>query len=175
MLFGLLFWDIIFESIPGAFETPYQTAPLDIAEDSFYRARKDLVEKRLAAIEAGKGADLVLAVDAEHRASRTWCVGVQWDLFSSEDLVDIVTVNLLQTPTTLAHQWTLNSASVKKRSLSFVAFSAKITHLEHPVAQTYSCGILKKVPVSSWRSKALEIPFKRTNAYVYNMRCLRGY
>lgn len=93
MLFGLLFWDIIFESIPGAFETPYQTAPLDIAEDSFYHARKDSMEKRLSAIEAGKGADLVRAVDAEHRASKTWCVGVQWDLFSSEDLVDIVTVN----------------------------------------------------------------------------------
>lgn len=98
MLFGLLFWDVIFESIPGAFETPYQTAPLDIAEDSFYYARKDLMEKRLAAIEAGKGADLVRAVDAKHRASGTWCVGVRWDLFSSEDLVDIVTVNLLQIP-----------------------------------------------------------------------------
>lgn len=95
MLFGLLFWDVIFESIPGAFETPYQTAPLDIAEDSFYHARKDLMEKRLAAIEAGKSADLIRNVDAEHRASETWCVGVQWDLFSSEDLVDIVTVNLL--------------------------------------------------------------------------------
>ncbi|KAF8447634.1 VRR-NUC domain-containing protein [Boletus edulis BED1] len=91
MLFGLLFWDIIFESIPGAFETPYQTAPLDIAEDSFFHARKDLMEQRLAAIEAGKGADLIRRVDTEHRASGTWCVGVRWDLFSSEDLVDIVT------------------------------------------------------------------------------------
>lgn len=93
MLFGLLFWDIIFESIPGAFETPYQTAPLDIAEDSFYHSRRDLMDKRLAAIEAGKGADLIRAVDTKHRASGTWCVGVQWDLFSSDDLVDIVTVN----------------------------------------------------------------------------------
>lgn len=94
MLFSLLFWDIIFEPIPGAFETPYQTAPLDIAEDSFYHARKDLMEQRLTAIEAGNGTDLIRQVDAEHRASGTWCVGVQWDLFSSDDLVDIVTVNL---------------------------------------------------------------------------------
>lgn len=92
VLFGLLFWDIIFKSIPGAFETPYQTAPLDIADDSFYHARKDLMEERLAAIEAGQGADLIQVADASHRASATWCVGVQWDLFSSEDLVDIVTV-----------------------------------------------------------------------------------
>lgn len=94
MLFGLLFWDVIFASIPGAFETPYQTAPLDIAEDSFYHARKVLMDERLAVIEAGKGANIVRDVDARHRASGTWCVGVQWDLFSSEDLVDIVTVNL---------------------------------------------------------------------------------
>lgn len=96
MLFSLLFWDIIFKSIPGAFETPYQTAPLDIAEDSFYHAREDFMEQRLAAIEAGKGADLVREVDAKHRASKTWCVGVQWDMFNSEDLVDIVTVNILR-------------------------------------------------------------------------------
>lgn len=98
MLFSLLFWDIIFQSIPGAFETPYQTAPLDIAEDSFYHARKDLMEERLAAIEAGKGVDLVRDADAKNRASETWCVGVHWDLFSSEDLVAIITVNSFQIP-----------------------------------------------------------------------------
>ncbi|KAF8559868.1 hypothetical protein OG21DRAFT_1431070 [Imleria badia] len=91
MLFGLLFWDVIFESIPGVFETPFQTAPLDIAEDSFYHARKVLMDERLAVIEAGKAANLVRDVDTNHRASGTWCVGVQWDLFSTEDLVDIVT------------------------------------------------------------------------------------
>ncbi|KAG9318761.1 hypothetical protein JVU11DRAFT_860 [Chiua virens] len=91
MLFMLLFWDIVFEPIPGAFETPYQTAPLDIAEDSFYHARREHMEERLSQIEAGKGVNFLQAADAENRASGTWCVGVQWDLFSSEDLVDIVT------------------------------------------------------------------------------------
>ncbi|KIJ69190.1 hypothetical protein HYDPIDRAFT_144969 [Hydnomerulius pinastri MD-312] len=91
MLFGLLFWDIIFTSIPGAFETPYQTAPLDIAEDSFYHSRKDLMEKRLFDIEAGEAVNIIQHVDSMHRASGTWCVGVRWDLFSSQDLVDIVT------------------------------------------------------------------------------------
>ncbi|KAL4077221.1 VRR-NUC domain-containing protein [Scleroderma yunnanense] len=90
MLFGLLFWDIIFAPIPGAFETPYQTAPLDIAEDSFYHSRKDLMETRLSEIQNGEAADIISRVDCTHRASETWCVGVQWDLVSSEDLVDIV-------------------------------------------------------------------------------------
>ncbi|KIJ16849.1 hypothetical protein PAXINDRAFT_98635 [Paxillus involutus ATCC 200175] len=91
MLFGLLFWDIIFASVPGAFETAYQTAPLDIAEDSFYHSRKDLMEKRLSDIAAGEAVNLIRGVDSMHRPSGTWCVGVRWDLFSSEDLVDIVT------------------------------------------------------------------------------------
>lgn len=175
MLFGLLFWDVIFESIPGAFETPYQTAPLDIAEDSFFYARKDLMEKRLAAIEAGKGADLVRAVDAEHRASETWCVGVRWDLFSSEDIVDILTVNLLQIPDPYnSSRWALNSASAEKHSPSFAALSAKTTHLGHPVAQTYSYGTLKNGLANSWRSRAPEIPFKRTNEYAYHVFYLHG-
>ncbi|EGN95749.1 hypothetical protein SERLA73DRAFT_76815 [Serpula lacrymans var. lacrymans S7.3] len=54
MLFGLLFWDIIFAPVPGAFETPFQSAPLDIAEDSFYHSRKEIIEQRLEELESGK-------------------------------------------------------------------------------------------------------------------------
>jgi hypothetical protein len=34
-IFGLLFWDVIFADVPGVFETPYQSAPLDLGEDTF--------------------------------------------------------------------------------------------------------------------------------------------
>lgn len=34
-VFGLLFWDILFAPVPGAFETAFQSAPLDLGEDSF--------------------------------------------------------------------------------------------------------------------------------------------
>lgn len=67
-LFGILFWDIIFLSIPGAFETPFQTAPLDIAEDAFYHARRDIINARLKELEDGRGEDIVKKVEAEHRA-----------------------------------------------------------------------------------------------------------
>jgi fanconi-associated nuclease 1 len=93
-LFGLLFFDIIFASIPGAFETPYQSAPLDIAEDTFYDARRDLIEARLLEIEAGTAKDIVERVDAEHREKGTWCVGVRWDLFERQDLMEIVQVGV---------------------------------------------------------------------------------
>ncbi|TFK54629.1 hypothetical protein OE88DRAFT_1653035 [Heliocybe sulcata] len=89
-LFGLLFWDIIFADIPGAFETPYQSAPLDIAEDSFFFAREDLINERLALIEAGEAPKLLGKVDDEHRLSGTWCVGVRWDVFPKQDLLEIV-------------------------------------------------------------------------------------
>lgn len=91
LIFGLLFWDIIFAPIPGAFETPYQAAPLDIAEDSFFYSRQGLIEKRLSEIKGGNAVNIIQRVDAMHRTSETWCVGVQWDLVSSEDVLDIVT------------------------------------------------------------------------------------
>lgn len=36
MLFMLLMWDVIFAPMPGVFETPYQTAPMDLWTDAFY-------------------------------------------------------------------------------------------------------------------------------------------
>lgn len=95
MIFGTLFWDIIFAPIPGAFETPYQAAPLDIAEDSFFYSRQELMEKRLSEIQGGEAANIIRRVDAIHRTSETWCVGVQWDLVSGEDLINIVMVCML--------------------------------------------------------------------------------
>jgi Fanconi-associated nuclease 1 len=92
-IFGLLFFDIIFASIPGAFETPYQSAPLDIAEDSFYHARKDLIEARLGEIENNTASQILERVDIEHREKGTWCVGVRWDLFERQDLIEIVQVS----------------------------------------------------------------------------------
>ncbi|KZT69818.1 hypothetical protein DAEQUDRAFT_241498 [Daedalea quercina L-15889] len=70
-LFGLLFWDIIFADIPGAFETPYQHAPLDIAEDTFYYARQDLIDQRLEGLKAGRGPGILERVFDEHAERKT--------------------------------------------------------------------------------------------------------
>ena len=93
-LFGLLFWDVIFAPIPGAFETPYQTAPLDIFEDTFYHAREELIEKRLDEICANNARQIIQTVDDEHRERGTWCLGVRWDLFPKEDLLEIAEVSV---------------------------------------------------------------------------------
>ncbi|OJA16026.1 hypothetical protein AZE42_04282 [Rhizopogon vesiculosus] len=89
-LFGILFWDIIFLPVPGAFETPFQTAPLDIVEDSFYHARRDVIEARLKELEDGRGEDIAKRVEGEHRARNTWCVGVDWSLLEEGEIIEIV-------------------------------------------------------------------------------------
>ncbi|OBZ69332.1 Fanconi-associated nuclease 1 [Grifola frondosa] len=88
-LFALLFWDIIFAPVAGAFETPYQSAPLDIAEDTFYLTRQELADARLREIKEGHAAEILEQVYDEHAKKRTWCVGVRWDLFGKEDLLGI--------------------------------------------------------------------------------------
>ncbi|KAK2466657.1 hypothetical protein APHAL10511_000915 [Amanita phalloides] len=89
-IFSLLFWDIIFADVPGAFETPYQTAPLDLAEDTFYYARKDMIEARLEEIRDGNARKILLRHDDQHREKQTMCVGLRWDMCESADLVEIV-------------------------------------------------------------------------------------
>ena len=91
-LFALLFWDILFANISGALETPFQDAPLDLCEDTFYYARKDLIEARLAEIRDGKASEILLRHDEQYREKETWCVGVSWELCEREDLLDIVKV-----------------------------------------------------------------------------------
>ena len=91
-IFGLLFWDIIFATIPGAFETPFQVAPLDIHTDTFYHSRRELFDKRLAEIKQGKAREIISNVDSKHRNDQTLCVGVKWDLVEKEDLENIAEV-----------------------------------------------------------------------------------
>ncbi|KZO91796.1 hypothetical protein CALVIDRAFT_335321 [Calocera viscosa TUFC12733] len=88
-LFTLLFFDILYMAIPGAFETKYQTAPLDLTYDTFYAARRDAIDRRLAELRAGKGPHIIAEVDDRERPNQTWCVGVRWDMFEKNDLVEI--------------------------------------------------------------------------------------
>lgn len=46
-LFGLLFWDIVFAAVPGAFINPFQRGPLDLSSEDFYPRRKAMIDDRL--------------------------------------------------------------------------------------------------------------------------------
>lgn len=90
MIFVLVMWDVIFmQGIPGSFETPYQSAPLDLGSDSFGIVRSQQIRERLDHIERTGGLDLIDAVDDRERANKTWAVGCRWDLFSKQDLLEV--------------------------------------------------------------------------------------
>ncbi|KAG2013336.1 hypothetical protein CC2G_010258 [Coprinopsis cinerea AmutBmut pab1-1] len=89
-IFGLLFWDIIFADIRGAFETKFQSAPLDIVDDSFYYARKDMIDARLEELRQGKGVEILQRHYAAHSETKTCCIGVRWDICTEQDLVEIL-------------------------------------------------------------------------------------
>ncbi|KIK55162.1 hypothetical protein GYMLUDRAFT_76710 [Collybiopsis luxurians FD-317 M1] len=89
-VFGLLFWDILFANVPGAFETKFQIAPLDLMEDSFHDSRKDSINARLEELRNGKALEILNRHDTQYRANKTWCVGVNWDVCDKEQLAQIV-------------------------------------------------------------------------------------
>lgn len=80
-LFGILMWDIIFLSVPGVFQSPFQDAPLDLDHPMlFYRNREVAIEARLAQL-AGmapqKLAREVLQGFEDHY--QTLCRAINWD------------------------------------------------------------------------------------------------
>ncbi|PVG01134.1 hypothetical protein CPB86DRAFT_782042 [Serendipita vermifera] len=89
-VFGLLFHDILFHPIPGAFETQYQTAPLDLIFDTFYISRKSMIEKRLQEILDGQALKIATKVDENLRENKIFVVGLRWDTFSKEEILEII-------------------------------------------------------------------------------------
>ncbi len=51
-LFGLLFWPVLFEPLPGAFFHPFQAGPADLFRDDFVSRRRALIDQRLSLLES---------------------------------------------------------------------------------------------------------------------------
>ncbi|KAL8122253.1 hypothetical protein AgCh_018846 [Apium graveolens] len=88
-IFGLLMWDVMFTDVPNVFRNLYQTAPLDMDTDSFYEARKSLVESLLQNVKNGMAEEILITSWQLHFG--TACRGVKWDNHSLSDLRAIVT------------------------------------------------------------------------------------
>jgi hypothetical protein len=50
-LFGLVFWEVIFQDVPGAFHHPFQAGPADGFSAKFYARRRDQADLALAKFE----------------------------------------------------------------------------------------------------------------------------
>lgn len=59
-LFGLLFWDIIFTPIRGAFINAFQRGPLDLFSEHFYRDRKIQIDQRLDQLQSDQWQSTVI-------------------------------------------------------------------------------------------------------------------
>ncbi|KAG5252096.1 fanconi-associated nuclease [Salix suchowensis] len=88
-IFALLMWDVIFSDLPNVFHNKFQTAPLDLETDSFYPARKSLIESQLQKIYDGM-AEMILITSWDLH-SGTACRGVNWDRHSLPELRAAVT------------------------------------------------------------------------------------
>jgi len=164
-IFGLLFWDIIFADVPGAFDTPYQYAPLDLFHDSFYRARKPLIDKRLKEIEDGQAGEILSRHDDNYREKKVVCACVSWDLCPKEDLVNILDVRQPIPLPLFSHRLPALSVLAAVRCPLYVACSAKIMAEEAAGDLICLSGMPRNGSASSLRSKVLEILLKRTRSF----------
>ncbi|XP_008310687.1 fanconi-associated nuclease 1 [Cynoglossus semilaevis] len=84
-LFGLLLWDIIFmEGIPDVFRNPFQTCPLDLYTDCFYKNRKDAIDSRIQLLSEASVETLHSMLEEVWTSQQgKVCSLVNWELFSS--------------------------------------------------------------------------------------------
>ena len=84
-LFGILFWDILFQDMPNVFQSKHQNAPLDLDTDAFSLVRRKEIDQRVAELESGRAPDLIRSAYQAHNGER--CVGVNWE-YLEEFLVE---------------------------------------------------------------------------------------
>lgn len=92
-LFGLLFWDIIFAAVPGAFFHPFQRGPKHLHSEYFYVDRKSMIEARLTEMVQPNWQQRIW----QHFESRQGIANpfVVWELMSEE----LITTALARIPT----------------------------------------------------------------------------
>lgn len=91
-LFGLAFWDVIFEPLPGVFEHPFQSGPLDLHTADFRRRRESAVARRLDELRASEDlrSRLLPIYEAKYGLATSlvvWHSDFQETLLQSMDLV----------------------------------------------------------------------------------------
>lgn len=78
-LFALLMWDCIYAPIPHVFQTPYQTAPLDLSSRCFFSTRQAIITKRLEWIRSAAPYALLEEIGVVYRAHyNEQCPSMSW-------------------------------------------------------------------------------------------------
>ncbi|KAI9098209.1 hypothetical protein DFS34DRAFT_102907 [Phlyctochytrium arcticum] len=90
-LFAILFFDILLTPLPGAFQTRYQTFPLDLYTDEFYTQREDAILARCAEIAGWTSSEFVeevVQVDARLREKKTMLAGAAWTAMDDPKILE---------------------------------------------------------------------------------------
>lgn len=82
-LFGLAFWEQIFEAVPGAFHNPFQSVPADMYDSAFRSRRHASIEQRIAQLRTYDSLAPPL-VDAYQRFQGYECRWTHWRHVSAE-------------------------------------------------------------------------------------------
>ncbi len=73
-LFGLIFWDELFEA-PGALSSGFDLVPQTLKDRTFHKVFAAKIAEKLAAVEAGRGMNLVLQTVIDHAGDEN---GIVW-------------------------------------------------------------------------------------------------
>ncbi|KAF8205535.1 hypothetical protein K438DRAFT_1963974 [Mycena galopus ATCC 62051] len=160
-LFTLLFWDIIFMPVAGAFETDFQTCPLDMCEGTFLPSRRDPIELRLCEIKDGHAVEFVKLHDSEHRNSNVAAVGVRWDLCPREDLVEVAKDSVQcispNTLATICKMFCENYVEACLGAPDLILWDAekkeyKLVHIEYKLVHNQGPGYPSRKSKKAWRN-----------------------
>ncbi|KAF8770499.1 Fanconi-associated nuclease 1 like protein [Argiope bruennichi] len=82
-IYGLLFWDIIYDgNIPDVFISPYQTHPLDLNSETFFQSRKDQILNHLETLRKSSHEEIKEIVKTTWENHHGQASLVAWDHFS---------------------------------------------------------------------------------------------
>ncbi|XP_054720759.1 fanconi-associated nuclease 1-like [Uloborus diversus] len=85
-IYGLLFWDIIYDGdIPDVFISPYQNHPLDLNSDSFFKNREKQILSHLERLQSSTIEEIKEIIKATWEAHHGECSLVMWDRFTDVD------------------------------------------------------------------------------------------
>jgi VRR-NUC domain len=82
-LFGLAFWEQIFEAVPGAFHNPFQSVPADMYDSAFRSRRRASLDQRMSQLRAYDNLARIL-VEAYQRYHGYECRWTNWRHVSAE-------------------------------------------------------------------------------------------
>jgi hypothetical protein len=89
-LYNIFLWDAIYyDKVPYVFQSPFQTFPLDLFSNDFYKSRKELIDKRLNEIREYKLTDMIAYIDMIYLSKKnTKTVFVQWNhMYNEKELI----------------------------------------------------------------------------------------